>query len=65
MQQPPAAEAPTNAVRVAVVDDHESVRLGLKAAFAALQSLSRLVVFLAQVLLALPDDVSMPKFLAT
>jgi DNA-binding NarL/FixJ family response regulator len=34
VQQTPAAEAPTKAVRVAVVDDHESVRLGLRAAFA-------------------------------
>lgn len=34
IQAPPAAEAPVKAVRVAVVDDHESVRLGLKAAFA-------------------------------
>ncbi|HWM35378.1 MAG TPA: response regulator transcription factor [Pseudolysinimonas sp.] len=34
IQQPPASEVPVKAVRVAVVDDHESVRLGLKAAFA-------------------------------
>jgi DNA-binding NarL/FixJ family response regulator len=34
IQHPPAAEAPVKAVRVAIVDDHESVRLGLKAAFA-------------------------------
>jgi DNA-binding NarL/FixJ family response regulator len=34
IEAPPAAEVPVKAVRVAVVDDHESVRLGLKAAFA-------------------------------
>ena len=34
IQQEPGAAAPANGVRVAVVDDHESVRLGLKAAFA-------------------------------
>jgi len=33
MEVPPAATASTIPVRVAVVDDHESVRLGLKAAF--------------------------------
>ena len=33
IEQPPASAAPTKAVRVAIVDDHESVRLGLKAAF--------------------------------
>lgn len=34
VQQPPASEAAKTPVRVAVVDDHESVRLGLRAAFA-------------------------------
>ncbi|CAN5453066.1 hypothetical protein BH09ACT4_BH09ACT4_23880 [soil metagenome] len=34
IQHPKDADVPTTAVRVAVVDDHESVRLGLKAAFA-------------------------------
>jgi DNA-binding NarL/FixJ family response regulator len=34
VQQPPASGAATVPVRVAVVDDHESVRLGLRAAFA-------------------------------
>lgn len=33
MEVPPASPASTIPVRVAVVDDHESVRLGLKAAF--------------------------------
>ena len=31
--QPSGPTAPTGTVRVAIVDDHESVRLGLKAAF--------------------------------
>ena len=34
IQQSPASGAAVNPVRVAVVDDHESVRLGLRAAFA-------------------------------
>jgi DNA-binding NarL/FixJ family response regulator len=33
IESPPASGAQTTHVRVAVVDDHESVRLGLKAAF--------------------------------
>lgn len=33
MEKPPVAETDTSSIRVAVVDDHESVRLGLKAAF--------------------------------
>jgi DNA-binding NarL/FixJ family response regulator len=33
IRQEPAAEPPHTGVRVAIVDDHESVRLGLKAAF--------------------------------
>jgi DNA-binding NarL/FixJ family response regulator len=33
IHEEPGTEAPVTAVRVAVVDDHESVRLGLKAAF--------------------------------
>lgn len=33
IRQEPAAEGPRTGVRVAIVDDHESVRLGLKAAF--------------------------------
>ena len=34
IRQEPATEPPRTGVRVAIVDDHESVRLGLKAAFA-------------------------------
>jgi DNA-binding NarL/FixJ family response regulator len=34
IRQEPATEPPRPGVRVAIVDDHESVRLGLKAAFA-------------------------------
>jgi DNA-binding NarL/FixJ family response regulator len=34
IRQEPATEPPRRGVRVAIVDDHESVRLGLKAAFA-------------------------------
>jgi DNA-binding NarL/FixJ family response regulator len=33
IRQEPATEPPRTGVRVAIVDDHESVRLGLKAAF--------------------------------